>query len=393
LILMLLLCIVLAVFVKRSRRRARGSVVTRSKSPDPFSIMMNNASFESELPSDAQPHTTHNMAAGLDFRASYLETVDNDDDDDDGDGEGRRGVRETDIDKKLQEGRTASVVSGAPLRQMFLPSTLKAEEAKLELRSVFDAIDEGDVATLKKVLEEGMSPHGDPAEYGNYGHTPLQLAVLTNQPVMCELLLGYGKKVKPTTAQRHAAKKLSPLPPLHLVANTDGSVSVIEPLVNGGLNINGRDGSGKTALHVAVAKGNMAVVTELLRLGANVRATDVKTGCTPLHLAATAGDADMVQLLAWNSLRAVNQVRDAQSRTRTHTHTRAHTHTHTRVHAHTHAHTRTHTRTHTHHHHHHHHHTTTARQHHCNRHRLTSSSTDTTDYHLLTHKYSTHTCL
>ena len=83
------------------------------------------------------------------------------------------------------------------------------------------------------MLEEGVSPHGDPAEFGNYGYTPLQLAVLTNQPVMCELLLRYGKKIKPTTAQRNAAKAVSPLPPLHLVANTDGSVSVIEPLVSG----------------------------------------------------------------------------------------------------------------------------------------------------------------
>ena len=44
--------------------------------------MMNNATFE-DLPStDSHPHTTHNMAAGLDIRLTsedYLETVDDDD--------------------------------------------------------------------------------------------------------------------------------------------------------------------------------------------------------------------------------------------------------------------------------------------------------------------------
>jgi hypothetical protein len=57
---------------------------------------------------------------------------------------------------------------------------------------------------------------------------------------------------------------------------------------------------------VAASTGNIAVATKLVELGANVKAVDRVSGHTAIHIAAENGDSTMVELLAWNSLRAVN---------------------------------------------------------------------------------------
>jgi ankyrin repeat protein len=68
--------------------------------------------------------------------------------------------------------------------------------------------------------------------------------------------------------------------------------------VNGAVPNNDRLNSGRTALHLASAKGNTDCVNMLIETkGANVNATDA-TGCTPLHEAAYNGSVACILSLA-----------------------------------------------------------------------------------------------
>jgi ankyrin repeat protein len=67
--------------------------------------------------------------------------------------------------------------------------------------------------------------------------------------------------------------------------------------LNGRKVINEPDPEGRTPLLIAVEKGYMDVVTNLIELGAIVDATPDDAGNTPLRQAASTGSLDMVKLL------------------------------------------------------------------------------------------------
>ncbi|MGI9429104.1 MAG: ankyrin repeat domain-containing protein [Bythopirellula sp.] len=63
--------------------------------------------------------------------------------------------------------------------------------------------------------------------------------------------------------------------------------AVIRYLVKGGVSVNETDKNGVTPLHRAVRFRSLAAVQLLLELGADVNATDRRSGSTPLHRAVT----------------------------------------------------------------------------------------------------------
>jgi len=299
----LLLILVVLVLVQRRRHRDNKHVTTQRAHDDPTLFVISNEAF---LASDDRPTTTTNFAAGLEGLDSFLVGVED------------ANVGEGGVSDLVSGDRTASTgAHDGPLRQIFLPGADVGATATLVDDSIFQAVDQTDVGTVRRILEAGMSAHGDAAEYEHYGYTPLQLAVLRNCSDICKLLLQHGRQVKPNATQRHAMKHLCPLPPLHLLAKRGTGTDVIETLVEGGLNVNGRDSSGQTALHIAAATGNLPVAEELLRFGANVKAVEHVSGHTALHTAAESGDTAMVELLAWSNLRAVNHP-DRKGRTPLH---------------------------------------------------------------------------
>ncbi len=94
------------------------------------------------------------------------------------------------------------------------------------------------------------------------------------------------------------------LTPLHTAADSEPEQydsTVIPNLLAAGARIDQADGDGRTALHIAAARGNGRLVQQLLVLHADVAARDSR-GATPLHLAARAGRTDVVgRLLAAGS--------------------------------------------------------------------------------------------
>ena len=82
---------------------------------------------------------------------------------------------------------------------------------------------------------------------------------------------------------------------LHLAAE-QANLSIIEILLEAGLDIDARDEEGQSALHVAVLERREASVKLLLDKGADRDLSD-QDGRTALHLAAENGNSEVVKLL------------------------------------------------------------------------------------------------
>ncbi|KAF5900561.1 ankyrin-3-like, partial [Clarias magur] len=89
---------------------------------------------------------------------------------------------------------------------------------------------------------------------------------------------------------------------LHLAAE-HGQVSIINFLLHQGAKLDLRDHLGRTALHKASEKGQMAAVVALVRAGADIYATD-QASKTPQHLAAQNGHHDAVRALVLEERRS-----------------------------------------------------------------------------------------
>src|SRR5262245_40187557 len=97
-------------------------------------------------------------------------------------------------------------------------------------------------------------------------------------PTPAELKKRYAER---TTAMHEAAEK--------------GQVSVLLELLKSGADVNDKDEQGRTALHKAAEKGNRSAAIMLLMFGADVGEKDAK-GLNALHAAAAAGHTEIVTL-------------------------------------------------------------------------------------------------
>jgi ankyrin repeat protein len=76
-----------------------------------------------------------------------------------------------------------------------------------------------------------------------------------------------------------------------------GDAAEVRAMLRAGADVNAAQGDGMTALHWAAMKGQADIATMLLYAGANHGATTRLGGYTPLHLAARAGSAPIVDAL------------------------------------------------------------------------------------------------
>jgi len=129
-------------------------------------------------------------------------------------------------------------------------------------------------------------------------HTPLEAsmdnAIGMNDVKEVTRILDQGFNINTTRmGQGHT--------PLHLAADDDRKLKVIELLLARGADVNARDGYGKTPLHLAAGSDCIKVVGLLLKHGAQINASD-QSGATPLFVAISArfGDLATAKLLIEN---------------------------------------------------------------------------------------------
>jgi ankyrin repeat protein len=168
------------------------------------------------------------------------------------------------------------------------PALTLSGQSELDER-VIKAIGEGDTADLAAALEEGADPNAESSP----GRPALFLAASRGNAEAVRLLIDAGADVNADTADGSILVK----------AAVEGYPEVVEMLLDAGADI---DAMGRAwvqgdapALWAAVASehGVIEVARLLIEHGADVDQVDPTTNATPLILAASTNQSDMVELL------------------------------------------------------------------------------------------------
>lgn len=156
------------------------------------------------------------------------------------------------------------------------------------------------------MLAAGASVDGD-AQSGST--PPLVVAISQGSVAMVEFLIARGANVnvRTTRVSRFALVGETPL----LRAIRRHNVDIIRVLLKAGANPNTRNADGMLPIFVACPRDEtcrwMDIVWELLDAGADPIAVDQMRGITPMHLAATLGNVNMIELLARRAPETLNR--------------------------------------------------------------------------------------
>ena len=160
-----------------------------------------------------------------------------------------------------------------------------ASTARVASSPIADAAQRGDVATVRKLITQGVSVN---AAQGD-GMTALHWAADRGDSALAAVLLRAKASV-------HARTRIGAYTPLHVAART-GNPAVVRLLLAAGSDVKATTASGATALHLAAAAGNPDVVAALLEKGADPNARESQWGQTPLIFAAEYDRAEAIKVL------------------------------------------------------------------------------------------------
>lgn len=166
------------------------------------------------------------------------------------------------------------------------------------LRTVSDIIDfqnNNGITALQLAIRYGNTEmiqvftdsHADVTLQDSSGKTALHYAVMSGDLDAIELLISEDANVAKLADHNR-------LTPLHLAAR-QGDLEAMQILVNAGADLSAQDKYEKSALHYAVASGNLDAV-RLIARQADINKQD-KDGNTALHLAASTGNLEIVKIL------------------------------------------------------------------------------------------------
>jgi ankyrin repeat protein len=187
-------------------------------------------------------------------------------------------------------------------------------------RAVYDAVERGDLAEVKRLVERGAPLDWSPEN----GLGPLHKAAEDGRVDIAAYLLEQGADVN--------AKAVDGITPLHIVQDASlterliqngarvealsetlgtplnaailsGLYEVAKVLIAHGAEIDARDARRSTPLYYASGRGDLEAVHLLLSKGADVNAANAP-GFRPLHWAAGNGHLEVVRLLLANGARA-----------------------------------------------------------------------------------------
>ncbi len=118
--------------------------------------------------------------------------------------------------------------------------------------------------------------------------------------VLVSLLQGCGELEEKKIRKDFGLDRLETGTLLHQAAH-DGDQVKAEGLLNSGADVNERNNSQLTPLHLAAARNRVETAKLLIDRGAAIDAQD-EMGLTPLHLATRSGNAAVIELLAGNGV-------------------------------------------------------------------------------------------
>ncbi len=134
---------------------------------------------------------------------------------------------------------------------------------------IVTAIIDGDLATVKTLLAQGIDPNTISKDYLRLVH----YAAITNQPLVFAELVKYHADVNAHDAHNNQT--------LYFAARAGASQDFIKQIIQAGGTLNNQNKLGQTATHVAARLGNVDALKGLLKFGANPNIKDI-VGKTPL---------------------------------------------------------------------------------------------------------------
>ena len=148
---------------------------------------------------------------------------------------------------------------------------------------------DGDLAGVQAELDKGVDVNE--ADINFYNLAPLHYAAIHGQKEIAELLIAAGADVSANTTTRGTL--------LHLVA-FEGHKEIIELLIAEGADVNAIIVSGPLQFNVGDIAINFTTdgeIAALLRKHGGMTSEELRSGMTPLHLAAVNGHKEIVELL------------------------------------------------------------------------------------------------
>ena len=147
------------------------------------------------------------------------------------------------------------------------------------------AVKESDLQTVRMLLSQGADMH-IPDDQGFF---PIHIAVENRNVDMIKLLMEYGESLSSDS---------DGIQPIHVAiqSKNEGYSEFIKFLLNNGADINAKNHSGETPLHMAVKTGSMERIDFLLDNGADIRAKDNRKN-TPLHHLMNSDNEDKLWIL------------------------------------------------------------------------------------------------
>jgi cytohesin len=182
----------------------------------------------------------------------------------------------------------------SPLHQAALEGHAEVAKALIAAGAKADLYSDialGNIAAVRKQIAEDPSRAQRP---DGADRSPLDYAAANGQHEIAKLLLASGA---PVVTEKHVRLE----PPLHRAIERNDE-AMVKPLLDAGsspdvkVGRGGEDSGWTPALHLAIQKGNAAIVEMLIAAKADLAARNTYS-LTPLHLAAEYGHADIVAIL------------------------------------------------------------------------------------------------